>query len=313
MKAFALDEFGQPGTVHDLPIPEPGEGEVRVRVVAAAVNPFDAFVLKGYMKDRLEHHFPLVPCGDLAGTIDAVGPGVEHFAQGDRVFGTTGRMVMGAGTLAEYAIATAGTLARTPASLSDTDAAASPLAGVSGLMCVDAVDPSPGDSVLVIGAGGGVGSFAVPIAAARGAQVVAVTSTGKAEYVRGLGAAEIVDRTAGDVVASARALRPGGYAGIIDSASDAAGLAELAVLVRDGGHVVSMKGAANQDDLAGRGVTATNIQTMANTDRLSALGELYDSGKLKPPAVRTFRLDDAGDAFDEIEAGHSRGKLVVTI
>jgi len=313
MKAFAIDEFGQPGTVHDLPTPEPGEGEVRVRVAAAALNPFDAFVLKGYMKDRLEHRFPLVPCGDLAGTIDATGPGVQDVAKGDRVFGTTGRMVMGAGTLAEYTIATRGTLTRTPDSLSDIDAAASPLAGVSGLMCVDAGDPSADDSVLIIGAGGGVGSFAVQIAAARGAHVVGVTGTDKAEYVRGLGAAEVVDRTVGDVVASARALRPDGYAGIIDNASDAAGLAELAVLVRDGGHVVSMKGAASQDDLAGRGITAVNIQTLVNTARLTTLGALYESGRLKPPAVKTFSLENAGDAFAEIETGHSTGKLVVTI
>ena len=135
---------------------------------------------------------------------------------------------MGAGTLAEYAIATAATLARTPDSLSDTEAAAFPVAGVSGLMCVNAVDPSPDDAVLVIGAGGGVGSFAVQVAAARGAHVVAVTSADKAEYVRALGAAEIIDRTAGDLVTSARALRPEGYAGIIDTASDAAGLAQLA-------------------------------------------------------------------------------------
>jgi NADPH:quinone reductase-like Zn-dependent oxidoreductase len=313
MKAFAIDEFGQLGTVHDLPTPEPGEGEVRVKVAAAALNPFDAFVVKGYMKDRLPHTFPLIPCGDFAGTIDAVGPGVQGLAIGEQVFGTTGRMVMGEGTMAEYTIASAGTLARFPQALSATDAAASPLAGVSGLMCVDAVNPSPGDAVLIVGAGGGVGSFAVQIATARGARVVGVVSSDKVEYVRGLGIAEIVDRSAGAVVADARALAPEGYAGVIDNASDAAGLAELAVLVRDGGHVVSMKGAANQDDLAGRGVTATNIQTMANTDRLTTLSGLYESGKIKPPAVRTFAFKDAGDAFVEIEAGHTRGKLVVTI
>ena len=313
MKAYAIDEFGQPGRVQDLPTPEPGEGEVRVKVTAASLNPFDAFVLKGYLKDRLEHRFPLIPCGDLAGTIDAVGPGVEGLAMGDRVFGTTGRMVMGAGTLAEYAIATAGTVARTPGSLSDSDASAFPLAGVSALMCVDAISPGPGDSVLVIGAGGGVGSFAVPIATARGAQVVGVTSADKVGYVRELGAVDIVDYTAGDAVASARALRPEGYAGIIDNVGDAAGLAALVVLVRDGGHVVSMKGAANQDDLAGRGITATNIQTMVNTDRLASLSALYESGSLKPPAVKTFPLESAADAFAEVEDGHTTGKLVITI
>src|SRR6267143_726093 len=101
MRAFALDAFGEPGSIHDLPEPEPAEGQVRVRVAAAALNPFDNAVLQGYLKDKMEHRFPLVPAGDLAGTVDALGSGVQGFAVGDLVFGVTGKMVFGEGTLDE--------------------------------------------------------------------------------------------------------------------------------------------------------------------------------------------------------------------
>src|SRR5437870_9030825 len=109
MKAYAVDEFGKPGSVREVPNPEPGEGEVRVNVGAASINPFDAAVVNGYVKDYMEHRFPVIPCGDLAGTVDAVGPGVTELSVGDRVFGTNGKQYVGEGTLAEYAVATAGT------------------------------------------------------------------------------------------------------------------------------------------------------------------------------------------------------------
>ena len=134
MRAFAVDEFGQPGSIHDLPDPKPGDGEVRVRVVAASLNPFDNFVIQGYLKDRMEHRFPVIPAGDLAGTIDALGPNVQQFKVGDHVFGVTGRMVLGEGTLAERTAASTGTIAKRPQALGDVDAAAMPLAGVSALM-----------------------------------------------------------------------------------------------------------------------------------------------------------------------------------
>ena len=105
MRAFALDAFGQPGSIHELPDPEPAEGQVLVRVAAASLNPFDNAVIQGYVKDHMEHRFPLVPAGDLAATIDAVGPNTSGFEVGDHVFGTTGKMYLGEGTLAELATA----------------------------------------------------------------------------------------------------------------------------------------------------------------------------------------------------------------
>src|SRR5438477_50092 len=122
MRAFALDDFGQRGSIHDLPDPEPAENEVRVRVTAASINPFDNAVLQGYLKGRMEHRFPLVPCGDLAGTVDALGSGVEGVAIGDSVFGVTGKMVLGEGTLAELATASTSTIAKRPAAVSEIEA-----------------------------------------------------------------------------------------------------------------------------------------------------------------------------------------------
>src|ERR1700680_4048629 len=106
MRAFAFDAFAEPGSIHELPDPQPAEGHVRVRVRAGSLNAFDGFVVQGYLKDRMETHFPLVPCSDLSGTIDLLGPGVDGFAVGDPVFGITGRMI-GEGTLAELTTAAA--------------------------------------------------------------------------------------------------------------------------------------------------------------------------------------------------------------
>src|SRR5476651_857707 len=169
MRAFALDAFGQPGSIHDVPEPEPGEGQVRVRVATASLNPFDNAVLAGYMKDRMEHRFPFVPASDFSGTIDALGSGVHGFSVGDPVFGVTGKMFLGEGTLAEKTTASAGTIAKRPQSLSEVDAAALSLAGVSALMCVDAAALQPKDVVVVVGASGGIGSYTVQLAKLRGA------------------------------------------------------------------------------------------------------------------------------------------------
>src|SRR5881275_1951895 len=225
MRAFALDDFGQRGSIHDLPDPEPAENEVRVRVTAASINPFDNAVLQGYLKGRMEHRFPLVPCGDLAGTVDALGSGVEGVAIGDSVFGVTGKMVLGEGTLAELATASTSTIAKRPAAVSEVEAAALPLAGVSALMSVEAAAPRPNDVVVIVGASGGIGSYAVQLAAASG-----------------------------DVIKALKAKHLGGVAAIIDTGSDAAGLAELSETVRKGGTVTSMKGTAAVEDLAKRGI-----------------------------------------------------------
>jgi NADPH:quinone reductase len=313
MRAFALDAFRQTGSIHDLPEPEPTDGQVRVRVAAASLNPFDNAVLQGFLKDRMEHRFPLVPAGDLAGTVDALGPNVNGFSIGDSVFGVTGKMVFGEGTLAEMTTASTGTIAKRPASFGEVEAAAMPLAGVSALMSVEAAALKANDVVVVVGASGGIGGYAVQLAAARGAHVIGVTSKGNTEYVKSLGADEVIDRNSADVLEAIRSKHPDGVAAIIDTGSDAPALARLSEAVRKGGTVTSMKGAAAPDDLAKRGVSGVNISTQVTTERLAHLARLAAEGKLKAPRIRTFPLEQAGDAIKLVAQGGAGGKVVVKV
>ncbi len=284
---------------------------MRVRVAAAALNPFDNAVLGGYLKDRMEHRFPPIPAGDFSGTVDAVGSGVTGFAVGDSVFGVTGKMYFGEGTLADQTTASAGTIAKRPHSLNDLEAAALPLAGVSALMCVDAIEPKPKDVVVVVGSAGGIGSYAVQIAKDRGAHVIGVTIKENFDYVKDLGADEVIDRTAGDVLEALKSKHKDGVAAIIDTGSDAAGLAHLSGAVRKGGTVVSMKGAAAADELEKHGVKGVNIQTQVNTERLETLAKLSADGKLKAPRIHKFPLDKAPEAFKLL--GQTDGKIVITL
>jgi NADPH:quinone reductase-like Zn-dependent oxidoreductase len=310
MRAFAFDAFGQPGSIHDVPEPEPADGQVRVRVAAAALNPFDNAVLGGYLKDRMEHRFPLVPASDFSGTIDAVGSGVHGFSVGDTVFGVTGKIFLGEGALAEKTNASTGTIAKRPRSLSDVDAAALALAGVSALMCVDAAALKPNDVVVVVGASGGIGGYAVQLAKLRGAHVIGVTHTTNLDYVKGLGADEVIDRTAGSVADALTAKHGGGVTAIIDTGSDAASLAALGAALKKGGTVVSMKGAAAPDELAKHGLKGVNVQTQMNTERLDAVAKLAADGKLKAPRIHKFPLNEANEAFKLL--GKTDGKIVVT-
>src|SRR5262249_938793 len=148
MKAFVVEEFGKQGSEQDAAVPEPQSAEVRVRVNAASVNPFDNAVVQGYMKDRMEHRFPLIPGLDASGSGDAGGPGVEMWTVGDEVFGAVGKGHLGEGSFAELATMSAGTIARKPGSMEHGAAAAIPTAGVTALMMTDAIAPAEGETVL---------------------------------------------------------------------------------------------------------------------------------------------------------------------
>jgi NADPH:quinone reductase-like Zn-dependent oxidoreductase len=312
VKAFAVDEFGKPGTVQDMPIPEPAEGEVRVKVSAAAINPMDVAVVKGFAKDWAPHAFPIVPGLDLSGTVDALGSGVHSFKVGDSVFGVVGRMPFGRGSVAEYVTASAGSIAKRPASIDTIDAAAFPLAGVSAVQAVEAVEPKPGDTVLVVGAAGGIGSFAVQVLKAKGAHVIAVAGGANAEYVKELGADEVIDYTSLDVVATLKAAHSE-IDSILDTVSTAEGLAPLTALLREGGRVASMRGAVNAEELAKRKIAGTNVRTNTTTESLNQLVGLVEAGKVKAPAISRYSLANAGEALEKSAGGHARGKLVVTL
>ena len=149
MKAFALDEFGKPGSIHKLPAPEPAAGQVKVKIAAAGLNPFDASVASGRVKDLMEHRFPLVPGTDGSGTVEAIGEGITEWSVGDDVFGSVGKTYLGEGTLAEFTTLAAGAIARKPSSLTHAEAAAIPVAGVTALIMADSASLEKGDVSLV--------------------------------------------------------------------------------------------------------------------------------------------------------------------
>lgn len=313
MKAFAIDELGAPGSVHDLPAPEPTEGQLRVRVAAAGLNPFDNAVVQGYLKDRMEHRFPLVPGLDVSGTVDALGEGVEGWTIGEEVFGSVGKMYLGEGTMAEFVTVSAGTVARKPSSLAHTVAAAIPTARVTALIMADALQLSEGQTVVAVGATGGVGSYVVQLAARRGAQVVAVCRGENADYARRLGAVDVIDYAAGDVVEAVRFHYPDGIDAVADMHGDKEGLVRLADNVPSGGHVASAVGGADVEALRARRVEATNVMGQVMTASLEVLLGMLTAGEIVAPEIRSFSLADAGEALAAVGTGHVRGKLVVAV
>jgi NADPH:quinone reductase-like Zn-dependent oxidoreductase len=313
MRAYALNEVGTHGAIIDLPVPEPEAGQVRVRIAASSVNPGDVAMVNGLYKNFMEYRFPLVPGSDLSGTVDAVGPGVTTFKEGDRVFGIHGKPFVGGGAMAEYTIALEGTIAQRPVAADDKVGAALPLVGVSALQCVDAARLQRGDVIVILAAAGGIGSFSMQLAKAAGAHVIAAVSPRNFDYVRARGADETIDYTSADVYAAVQAKHPGGIAALLALRGSKEDVSKLGGLVHGGGHVVSMIGAADANEVAKRNVSATNVRTMVTTAALNRLTSLLSAGTISAPEIKTYSLDQTGEAFDEVGAAHVRGKVVVTV
>jgi NADPH:quinone reductase-like Zn-dependent oxidoreductase len=311
MNAFAIDELGRPGSLRDLPVPEPAEGQVRVRVAAAGLNPFDGAVVQGNLQGRMEHRFPLVPGLDASGSVDAIGEGVTDLTVGDEVFGSVGKMYLGEGTLAEFVTMSGGTVLRKPSILEHPAAAAMPTAGVTALIMADALALGEGQVVVAVGATGGVGSYFMQIAARRGARVTAVCRGENADYARRLGAAEVIDYTTQEIVDAVRTGFPDGVDAIADMHGDKEVLARLAEHVRSGGRVASAVNAADPETLANRGIDATNVVGMVTRASLEVLVRMCEAGEILTPEIHTYSFADTADALAAVGTGHVRGKIVV--
>jgi NADPH2:quinone reductase len=308
MKGIAIDDFGAPPSLHDLPVPEPGEGEVLVRVRASSVNGFDVAVAGGHLKGMMEHHFPIVLGRDFAGTVEAAGPGVQSLRPGDAVFGVVTKPALGDGAFGDYVTAPEAYTAQVPAGLDVATAGALGLAGTAALAAIDAVAPLPGQTVLVSGATGGVGAFAVQLAAALGAYVVATARPGEDDaYLRDLGARDTVDFT-GDVPAAVVALRPGGIHAVVHLAGDGLELADLLV---PGGRIASTLGLPG-DQLDGCAVQVTPVMALPASRILGRLAADVVNGQLTVPVQRTYALADVPQALADFAAG-TRGKLAISV
>ena len=307
MRAIAMTGFDTAPTLTDLDVPEPAEGEVRVRIRAASVNGFDLAVAAGYTKDYMEHRFPLVLGKDFAGEVDAIGAGVTDYAVGDRVFGTVTKPYLGDGSFAEYVtVPTAVGLAPLPEGVSFTDAAALGLAGTAAHGIIDAAALKPGHTVLVIGATGGVGNQVIQLAAAAGARVIATAHTDtERELVTRLGAHATVDHT-GDLSSQVHEIAPDGVDAIVHLAGDP-GSVEL---VRDGGRFVSTL-VQSPDQVPTQ--TATVIPVFANPTRevLDQCAQELASGHTTVTVQQVFPLDQLQAAFDTFVRG-TLGKVVIT-
>jgi NADPH:quinone reductase-like Zn-dependent oxidoreductase len=296
-----------------LPTPEIGAGEVLIRVRAAGVNPFDWKVADGELEDELEHRFPLIPGFDAAGVVERVGAGVTELAAGDEVYGYLFKPLIGGGTYAEYVSAPAAIVAKKPESVDFTEAAALPVPGLTAMDLVDAVDPKEGETVLIVGATGGVGSYAVQLATRRGARVIATARQANEAFARELGATETVDHTRRDIVDAVRMTHPGGIEAIIDVVSERDVLGRMAGLVREGGRLASSVYAADVESFAQRGIKATNIGVHPDARRLEELSRMVDAGELTVRLERTFPLERAPEALGESRTGHVRGKIVLLV
>ena len=313
MRAIAEVRFGGPITLMDLPAPEIGTGEVLIRVRAAGVNPFDWKVADGALEGERKHRFPLILGFDAAGVVERVGAEVTGLAEGDEVYGYLFKPVVGGGAYADYVSAPASIVAKKPKSVGFAEAAALPTPGLTAMDLVDAADPREGETVLVVGATGGVGSYAVQLAARRGTRVIATARKANAAYVRELGASETIDHTTKDLVGSVLVAHPDGIEAVVDVASDREALGHIAGLVKRGGRIASSMYAADADSLAERGVHVRNIGMQPDARRLEELSRLVDAGEISVRLERAFALEEASEALEESRTGHVRGKLVLLV
>jgi NADPH:quinone reductase-like Zn-dependent oxidoreductase len=278
-------------------------------VEAASVNGFDVAVAAGYVWDALPHEFPVVLGRDYAGTVESLGPGVDGLTVGERIAGVIPGVGLGpVGTLGELFTQSASLVARVPSAVSSVEAAAVGLAGVTAVDLLDDLDVQAGDVVLVSGATGGVGAFAVQLAVARGARVIATARPGEpGDFAQRLGAAEVVDFT-DDVEAAVRAVAPDGVTKIVHVAGDAGALSGL---LQPGGHLSSALGAepaqAKRDD-----VTISSILANSTSEKMTSLLEAAASGQLTVPVSATYTLDQTAAALGDFGSG-KLGKIVVTV
>jgi len=316
MRAVTVSDYGAIPVAGEIPTPEPGAGQVLLRMRAAGMNPMDATLASGAWRPA-PATFPMVLGADGAGVVDRAGEGAGRFSRGDELFGQLLIAPLGsAGTYAEYvAVTEQAPLARVPDGLDPVVAAALPTAGGAGLALVELLGPVAGQTVLIVGAGGGVGSFATQFAVNAGARVIANVRAAAAGRMRGYGAAETVDHTEVLLPGAVRQAHPDGIDVLIDLVSDADGFAALASLVRPGGTAVTTKYVADPDGLATAGVTGTNFNSAQymSGELLERVADALVSGRILAPPITRITLEQAPAALDPAQAGRADGKTVITL
>lgn len=306
MRAITYAQFGSGDVFEssDIPAPHAGPDMLVVEVKAAGINPVDYKVREGYLAELIDTQFPVVPGWDVAGVVTEVGLDTPEFEVGDEVFAYARKDTIGAGTLAELVSVPVRTAAHKPTSIGFEEAAAVPLAGLTALQTVRRARVAQGQKVLIHGAAGGVGSFAVQLAVHAGATVVGTASAPNHDYLAGLGASGI---EYGDGL-TGRALdaSPGGYDVILDYAGGAS-LDDTAQLLKADGVVSSVADPRARTEFGGQ-----YVWVRPDSADLAELARLIDAGTLRVEVAQRFALADAAAAYAALAGGHVRGKIVVT-
>jgi NADPH:quinone reductase-like Zn-dependent oxidoreductase len=333
MRAITCTGYGRPTdvlAVADVDDPALGDDEVLVEVHAASVNPADWHLVEGTprlarLQIGLRRPSFDIPGSDVAGVVGAVGPAVTTVAPGDEVYGTT--FMAGFGAFAQRVAVPERLLAARPRSASFEEAAAIPLAASTALQALrDHGGVQPGHRVLVVGASGGVGTYAVQLARHLGATVTGVCSTGNLDLVRSLGADDVLDYTAGDYTAGDRAELSTGRFDVILQVAGTETARRLRRLLAPRGTLVQLSGdspnhwtgplgrvlAGRLGALASR-QTVTSFTVEPNRDDLELLASLYDRGALRTVLGATYDLDDVAGALEHLQTGHARGKVAITV
>lgn len=311
-QAAYYTEFGGRDKIQvgPLDLPAVGEGEVLLRVKAAGLNPVDYVVREGHFQFAMPSAFPSVPGWDVAGIVEQRGPGVSRFAEGDEVYGCVVRPVVQHGTFAERIVVPECYLTRRPQKLSWEQAGGLPLAGLTAYQSVIKTGKlQAGETVLILGASGGVGSTAIQLAKSVGATVIAVASAKNAGLMTELGADFTLDYQAGPVAAAVRQVAPQG----VDLLFDAVGgdtLTQSLAALKPTGRFVSVVNEGKTPDVPA-GVSVAYVFAQASVPDLDHLRELADAGKLTVAVAQTYALADVQQAFTQLETKHTAGKVVL--
>jgi len=305
MKAVVADEFGGPEVLkyQGAPKPEPKNNEILVRVIAAAVNPVDTYVRQGKF---LKSSGPIIIGYDIAGIVERTGPEARRFKPGDQVYCYLS--VMRGGGYAEYAVAKESEAALKPENINFVEAAAVPLAATTAWQAlIDSAKIDKGQRVLIHGGSGGVGSFAIQIAKARGAKVIATASTVHQQLLKQLGVDQAIDYTTTkfeDVVKDVD---------VVLNCVRADALGRSYGVVKKGGVIVSITDEPDQTECAKHGITCSRMGAHPDSKVLEELTKLIESRKMKPIVSQTFLLAEASKAHQQVETHHTLGKIVLKV
>jgi NADPH:quinone reductase len=310
MRAITLEDFdSSPGLREDLPAPTPADNEVLVRVSASSVNPVDNSIAVGMLKEMVAHEFPVTLGRDFAGIVEEAGSEVSGLSEGDEVFGFNPGMspAVHEGTWVELIAVPESMATRKPEGVDTASAGAAPLAAITALAAIDALGVSEGDTVLIVGANGGVGSFAVQLAANAGARVIAPALPEDEEYLKELGVSEIFPREA-DIAALVHERYPEGVEALLDLVSYAPeGFDTHAELLKDDGRGASSLSAA------GEGSGRHNVGAVPSPENLQRLAQLLEAGTLRVPIQQTYEFDQAPDALRALASDHTQGKRAIRV